>query len=168
MTGGAGGARPGSSGWEAAAALAGGRAVASAQAAQGRAQGGRRRACHAGRRPAPAPPAELALARWALGGASIPSLAMLRRAVAARYTRDAAGSFAALLLSQFAAELLRSGAGRVACNTGESATLGYSKEGEPTLVKRRHDVDAMTHSMSISENIRLYISILIGRNMKMR
>lgn len=52
-------------------------------------------------RPPPAPPAEQVLARWALGAVSIAALAKLRRAVAARYTRDAAGCFAALLLSQF-------------------------------------------------------------------
>jgi alpha-1,6-mannosyltransferase len=51
--------------------------------------------------PPPAPPLAQLLVRWALGAASVAALARLRRAVAARYTRDAARLFAGIVLSQF-------------------------------------------------------------------
>lgn len=51
--------------------------------------------------PPPAPPLEQLLARWALGVLGVVSLAVLRRAVAARYTREAATYFALVVLSQF-------------------------------------------------------------------
>lgn len=51
--------------------------------------------------PPPAPPLDQLLARWALGVLGVVSLAVLRRAVAARYTREAASCFALVVLSQF-------------------------------------------------------------------